>query len=81
MTCPTCSGVLELDEDELDEGDPVTCEECGADLKVASVHPLELEPADVEEDEDDEEEDFDDEEDEDEEDLEEEEEDKDDEWS
>ena len=83
MTCPTCSGVIDLDEEELDEGDPVTCEECGADLKVASVHPVELEPAleADDEDEDEEDEDFD-EDDEDEEDLEDdEEEEKDDEWS
>ncbi len=82
MTCPTCSAAIDLDEEEVDEGDPVTCEECGADLKVASVHPVELEAADVDKDEEDE--DFDeddDEEDEDEEPFEEEEEEKDDEWS
>ena len=86
MNCPTCSSTIDLDEEELDEGDPVTCEECGADLKVASVHPVELEPAVEDEDEDEDEEEDDDEdfdeEDEDEEDLEDEdEEDKDDEWA
>jgi hypothetical protein len=81
--------VIDLDEEELDEGDPVTCEECGADLKVASVHPVELEPVlDDEDDEDEDEDDFDEDEDdededEDDEDLDEdeEEEEKDDEWS
>jgi lysine biosynthesis protein LysW len=87
MTCPTCSGVIDLDEEELDEGDPVTCEECGADLKVASVHPVELEPVldEEDDDEDEDEEDFDedeDEDDDDDEDLEDEdEEEKDEEWS
>lgn len=82
MNCPTCSSVIDLDEEELDEGDPVTCEECGADLKVASVHPVELEPALDDEDEDEDDEDFDDEDEDDDEDLEDEEdEDKDDEWS
>lgn len=83
MTCPKCSGVIDLDEEELDEGDPVTCEECGADLKVASLHPTELEPAGDADALDEEDEDFDEDEDDEDEDeeLEDEEEDKEDEWS
>jgi lysine biosynthesis protein LysW len=72
MNCPKCSTDLDFEEDELDEGDEFTCEECGANLRVTSVDPIELDSADSDEDED--EEDFDedeDEEDEDDEDLEE----------
>ncbi len=60
VNCPNCDAAIDLDEDELDEGDSVTCEECGADLSVASVDPLELESTDDDEDEDDEEEEEDD---------------------
>jgi alpha-aminoadipate carrier protein LysW len=64
VNCPKCDAVLDVDEDELDEGDALTCEECGANLNVAGVSPLELSQAD-EEDEDDEDfdEDYDEEED------------------
>jgi len=75
ITCPVCDATIDVDEEDLDEGDPLSCDECGASLHVVSVSPLELE-SDAESDEDDDE-DFDeyDEEDEDEEDEEEEEED------
>lgn len=81
MICPSCKADIDLDEEELDEGDPVTCDECGVELSVASTNPVELEVAtDEDDEEDDEEEDFDEEGDEDEDEFEEEEE-KDDEWS
>jgi alpha-aminoadipate carrier protein LysW len=56
VLCPVCDAEIDLDEDELDEGDTVTCEECGSDLRVVSVDPLELEP--LEEDEEEEEDDL-----------------------
>jgi len=49
VNCPKCDAVIEIDEDELDEGDTLTCEECGADLSVVSLDPLELEAAEEEE--------------------------------
>jgi lysine biosynthesis protein LysW len=58
---------MEYDEAELEEGDVIECEECGAELRVIGTDPLELELAD-EEDEEDEEEDLLDEDDEEEED-------------
>jgi alpha-aminoadipate/glutamate carrier protein LysW len=73
VNCPKCDAVIDVDEDELDEGDTLHCEECGADLSVTGLEPLELEPVD-DEDEEEEEEDFDYDEDEDDEDEEEEEE-------
>ncbi len=64
VICPQCTNDLGFEEDELDEGDEFTCEECGANLRVASTDPVELEPADGADDED--EDDFDEDEDEDE---------------
>ncbi|MBL8142408.1 MAG: hypothetical protein JNM38_14925 [Acidobacteria bacterium] len=62
--CPECDEPVVIDEDEVEEGDIVSCEECGSVLKVVSVTPLEFDAVDDEDDEDDDEdEDFDDEED------------------
>lgn len=67
VNCPNCDAVIDVDEDELDEGDTLTCDECGADLSVTGLDPLELETEeDEDEDEEEEEEDFDYDEDEDE---------------
>jgi alpha-aminoadipate carrier protein LysW len=67
VNCPNCDAVIDVDEDELDEGDTLTCEECGADLSVTGLSPLELETQeDEDEEEEEDEEDFDYDEDEDE---------------
>jgi lysine biosynthesis protein LysW len=67
VNCPVCDAAIDVEEDELDEGDVVECDECGAALTVAGVDPLELE-ADEEEDEDEDDYDSGDDEDDDEED-------------
>lgn len=53
VNCPMCDTAIDVEEDELDEGDVLTCEECGATLNVVSVDPLELESDDEEDDEED----------------------------
>ncbi len=51
--CPLCNAEIDVDEEELDEGDSLICEECGANLNVSGVSPLELTPdADDDDDED-----------------------------
>jgi alpha-aminoadipate carrier protein LysW len=56
VTCPVCDGAIDVDEDDVDEGDTLSCDECGADLRVSGTDPLELESAeDLEEDEEDDE--------------------------
>jgi alpha-aminoadipate carrier protein LysW len=76
VNCPNCDAVIDLDEDELDEGATLTCEECGADLSVTGLDPLELETTEDEEEEEEEDDlDYDEDEDEDDEEEEEEEED------
>ena len=79
IECPECGADIDVEEDELDEGESILCEECGRNFVVSSVDPIELEldAEDLDEDEDYDEE-FD--EDEDEEDEEDEEEDEDDDW-
>jgi len=65
VTCPLCDASIDVEEEDLDEGDVLSCDECGATLHVASTSPLELEPeADDEEDDDEDGEDDDEEEDE-----------------
>jgi alpha-aminoadipate carrier protein LysW len=77
VNCPKCEAVIDVDEEELDEGDPLICEECGANLSVSSVSPLELTPdAEDLEDEEVEDDDFEDDDD----DVDEEEEEEEDEW-
>ncbi|RPI11900.1 MAG: hypothetical protein EHM65_06580 [Acidobacteriales bacterium] len=51
VKCPDCSSQIDLDEEELDEGDLIACEECGAELRVLGLDPLELESADDEDEE------------------------------
>ena len=53
VNCPMCDSAIDVEEEELDEGDIITCEECGTEVRVVGLDPLELEGAD-EDDEDDE---------------------------
>ena len=48
-TCPVCEGSFFVDEEEVEEGDVLSCEECGVELEVVSVNPLELEVVEDEE--------------------------------
>ena len=54
-SCPECENDLDVDVEELDEGDVVACEECGSEYEVVGVDPLELSPVGEDLDEDDEE--------------------------
>jgi alpha-aminoadipate carrier protein LysW len=62
VSCPKCDSSIDVEEEELDEGDVLSCDECGASLTVASVNPVELE---MEGDDDEDDDDFDYDEDED----------------
>ncbi len=53
--CPECETDLDLDEEELDEGEIVSCPECGRDFEVVTKTPLELNPLEEEEEDEDEE--------------------------
>ncbi|MGA2991148.1 MAG: hypothetical protein ABSD88_11800 [Candidatus Korobacteraceae bacterium] len=56
VLCPECETDLDIEEDELDEGEIVSCIECGTDFEVVATNPLELNK--VSEEEEDEDEDF-----------------------
>jgi len=60
-SCPECDAMIDIEEDQIEEGQTVECPECGAELEVVSVEPIEF---DVLRNEDEGEEDIDDEEDE-----------------
>lgn len=42
VLCPECETDLDVEEDELDEGEVISCTECGTDFEVVGVEPLEL---------------------------------------
>jgi len=44
VVCPECDNPLVIDADEVEEGETVQCDECGTELEVVSVDPLELVP-------------------------------------
>lgn len=55
--CPECESNLDIEEDEVDEGEVISCPECGTDFEVVTASPLELKPVEeAEYEEDDEEE-------------------------
>jgi len=60
VNCPLCAAAMDVDEDELDEGDSLICEECGANLNVSGVAPLELTAGDEDDEDLDDEDDLDD---------------------
>jgi alpha-aminoadipate/glutamate carrier protein LysW len=41
-TCPECESNLDVEMDEVDEGDVIVCDECGSEYEVVAVDPLEL---------------------------------------
>ncbi len=48
--CLECEALVDLDTDEVEEGEVVSCLECGMDLAVVSTNPLELRLAEEEDD-------------------------------
>jgi lysine biosynthesis protein LysW len=69
VRCPECATEIDVDEDEVEEGEIVNCPECERELEVVQVHPVhlnlisdELEDEDDEEEEEEEEEEDDEEE-------------------
>lgn len=62
--CPECDSDIDVEKDDVDIGDELSCPECGALLRIAGESPLELELADDDEDDDEDEDDDGEEEDE-----------------
>lgn len=53
MLCPECENPLNIDPEDIEEGDTVACDECGTEYEVVATDPLELSSVDDELDEDD----------------------------
>ena len=60
-TCPECDATLDLEPEDVDVEDRLSCDDCGASLKVISTAPLEVEIDDEDEEDDDFDDDDDDE--------------------
>lgn len=56
MLCPECDTNIDVDSDELEEGEIVSCPECGSEFEVVTTEPLELSKVEDEYEEDEEEE-------------------------
>lgn len=57
VLCPECETDLDVDPEEVDEGEIVSCVECGTDFEVVTTNPFELKlVADDDDDDDDDEE-------------------------
>jgi alpha-aminoadipate carrier protein LysW len=56
-TCPECDAEVEVDEFDVEKGDLVSCAECGSNLVIAGLSPIELDLADDDDDDDDEDDD------------------------
>jgi alpha-aminoadipate carrier protein LysW len=47
VVCPECDNPIVVDVDDVEEGETVQCDECGMDLEIISVDPLEVAAVDV----------------------------------
>lgn len=55
-TCPECDAALDIEEADLEEGQTINCLECGVELEVVSIDPIELHVVSDDEEKDDEDE-------------------------
>ncbi len=55
VRCPECAVEIDVDEDEVEEGEILNCPECEAELEVVQTHPVHLNVISEDEDEEEEE--------------------------
>lgn len=53
--CPECDASIDIEDDEVEEGQTLDCPECGVELEVVSTNPVELNAIAEEDDEEEEE--------------------------
>ncbi len=53
--CPECEAKVDVDEEDIEEGQTLDCPECGAELEVVNTNPVELDVVGSEEEEEEEE--------------------------
>jgi alpha-aminoadipate/glutamate carrier protein LysW len=56
VRCPECAVEIDVDEDEVEEGEILNCPECETELEVVQIHPVHLNVISEDDDEDEEEE-------------------------
>ncbi len=42
VRCPECAAEIDVDEDEVEEGEILNCPECEVELEVVQTHPVHL---------------------------------------
>src|SRR6202140_4426457 len=62
VRCPKCAVEIDVDEDEVEEGEILNCPECESELEVVQIHPVNVNIISDDEDDDDEDEEEDDDE-------------------
>ena len=40
--CPECEAAIDIEEDDVEEGQTIDCPECGTELEVVNTNPLQL---------------------------------------
>jgi alpha-aminoadipate carrier protein LysW len=40
--CPECENPLDIDEDEVEEGEVIVCDECGTQVEIIGLEPLQI---------------------------------------
>ncbi|MBZ5513847.1 MAG: lysine biosynthesis protein LysW [Acidobacteriia bacterium] len=48
-SCPECEATIDLEDEDVEEGQLLDCPECGAELEVVNTNPLELDVVATEE--------------------------------
>ena len=48
VVCPECDNPLDINVDDVEEGDTIECDECGAELEIVSSDPLQIAAVDAE---------------------------------
>ena len=48
VVCPESDNPLDIDVDDVEEGEIIQCDECGTDLEIVSSDPLEIAPVEEE---------------------------------
>lgn len=44
VVCPECDNPIAINVDESEEGEKLQCDECGVDLEIVSLDPIEIAP-------------------------------------
>jgi len=54
--CPECGAVIDIEEDEVEQGEIISCPDCAVELEIVNTHPLEFDVLEDEEEDEEEEE-------------------------